>query len=312
MNRPMLTVVCMVVVCGGLLAPAATVQSESSRGSFTYHESLLFIDCQVNQVAALCLIDTGANVSAIDDDFAAQLGLADLRKTEVLGTAGSVAATMVKVNSLTIHNVESTALEMTKRDIQHGSTPGGRRLDVIVGFDFLRQRVMKVDYSAQQIVFEKDAPVCKAWVEMKLEEGIPQVAANLNDSTATRLRIDTGASLFKSEDTYINIVIDDLDKLLAAEPNLKPKGSVSSTGVGGELSLPIYELRALRIGDIAIPRPRAIVQAKQGYFARPNAVGFFGNNVLERLSPVVFDYGSGRLGLECSNDATTPSDNSGR
>jgi hypothetical protein len=289
-----------ITLLGFLLAISADkTPGGEAGGAFIHHEGLIFTECQINGTDALCLIDTGANVSAIDDDLAARLELVELRETQVLGTTGTASARMVKVDGMQVHGVEAAGIEMTKRDIRHGLTPGGRTLDVIVGFDFLRGRVMRVDFGGQKLTFPKEAPECRQWAPLKIEEGIPQVSFTVNGQVETRLRMDTGASIFESDDTYVNLVEDDLAKILAADPDLKSIGAVSSTGVGGELRMPIYALRSLRLGETDVPRPKAIIQPKQGYFSREGAVGFFGNTLLEGYSPVVLDYKNERLGLEC-------------
>ena len=77
----------------------------------------------------------------------------------------------------------------------------------------------------------------------------------------------------------------------------KPLAVWSATGTGGAtLSLPVHRLQSLRLGERLVERPFAIVQPKVGCFARPDAVGFLGNAVLDKLDPF-FDYAQGRFGV---------------
>ena len=275
--------------------------SDEQRGSFIYHGGLVFVEGRLNdKVVVLCLLDSGANVSAIDSRLGSELSLEKLRDSEVVGSTGTVSADMVRIDTLSIHGATVRDIEVTQRKIHHGATPGGRRLDLIVGYDFLKTFAVVIDFRGNEIAFASKTPKCEMVLDMHLGEGIPSIDTVLNHTHRTRLRIDTGASLFKTDVVYLNLTQKDERKLKQMGSGLTSKGAVSAVGVGGEIRMPVYELNELQIGSLTIPNPRAIIQAAQGYFSRPDAIGFVSNNLLEKYSAVVLDYRAGKLGLSCS------------
>ncbi len=69
-----------------------------------------------------------------------------------------------------------------------------------------------------------------------------------------------------------------------------------ATGTGSSrLELPVHKLRTLRFASLRVANAYAIVQPPVG-FADPEAVGFFGNSVLDKLDPWL-DYAGGCFGI---------------
>lgn len=58
----------------------------------------------------------------------------------------------------------------------------------------------------------------------------------------------------------------------------------------------VYDEHGGLLVDVLVNRAFAIVQPGVGYFAEPDAVGFLGNSVLDRLDPF-FDYAGGVFGI---------------
>jgi predicted aspartyl protease len=291
----------LITACMFWIAPDAGALDppKADTERFTYAHGLVFVDGRIGTRDVLCLVDTGASVSAIDTAVANELGLEALGVTEVLGSAGTESATIVKLDSLSLGSQTVENLQPTSRDIHHNATPRGERLDVIVGYDFLRGFATLVDFEKQDVRFATDAPARCKWIDMDLGDRIPRVAVTIDGAHETWLRIDTGASLFTTSDVYVNLTQSDLDALRKFDADLQPQGSLSASGVGGEIILSVFHLEELQIGGIRVARPRAIIQPKQGYFALPNAVGFLGNNLLEKHGPIALDYRRSRLGVHC-------------
>ncbi len=57
----------------------------------------------------------------------------------------------------------------------------------------------------------------------------------------------------------------------------------------------------VRLGPIELKKSYLIVQPATGYFARPDAVGFCGNNLLEKFGRVVIDMPGKKIWLGRSN-----------
>jgi hypothetical protein len=195
-----------------------------------------------------------------------------------------------------------TDLPVTIQPLDGLLRPEGERVSGILGSDVLAQFAVTIDFSAREIVFsrshlpEEAGAGAAAGIPFQLDNGIPRLSAVLDDSVVLSLRLDTGASLFASEDVWVNITTPTWRRLQLLDPSLTFAGWLGATGTGGgELRLGYGRLTRLRVGEVTVPRPYVIVQPEVGYFARPDAIGFLGNNFLERFGAVTIDYPGRRL-----------------
>lgn len=264
---------------------------------FTYHERLVFLTVRVNDSERLFLLDTGASASAIDTRAADELALARSGTSTVEGTAGVLEVENARVASLSVGAHSRRDLVVTVRDLAGSLHPAETRLDGILGADFLAGFVLRLDFVESRLSLDTHSPPADgSALALELEHGIPSFPAQLDD-LATSLRIDTGASLFASPDVYVNVPAGVWHELRSADPELAPAGQLSATGVGGTVALPVARIQALLVGATSIARPFVVVQPRAGYFARPDARGFVGNNFLEKFEQVTLDYPGRRLWL---------------
>ena len=272
------------------------VMLSSGRVPASYEHGLIYLEMRVNgRPGVLFLLDTGASASAIDLAAAERLGLSIRGSAQVEGTAGTIEVQMAEVASLAAGEAEVRDLVFPAYDLGGLLAPAGRRVEGILGFDFLRHFAVEIDFERGQVTFatgdasgvERPGAVV---VPFRLDNGIPRFAATLGDGVETQLRLDTGASLFETDDIYLNIPQRDWARLRAANPSLEPERHFTGSGVGGEVRLPVARIEGLAIGPIRREHAYVIVQPQQGYFARPDAVGFVSNNLLEKFGPVTIDY----------------------
>jgi predicted aspartyl protease len=232
------------------------------------------------------VLDTGASRSAVSENVVKALGLELHDGGEVEGSAGvakvRAAAVDVDVPGLGAVSLDATVYALANPD---------PKCVGILGREVLSKAPFQLRYRDRQIVWAAPAP--KETVPMTLDGGIPRIAATVN-GVRIDLRIDTGATLPPGEESYLNLTEDQ-----AAKAGLtgKPAAVWSATGTGGAtLSLPVHRLASAKIGERDLAKPFAIVQPKVGYFARPDAVGFLGNAVLDKLDPFL-DYAGGKFGI---------------
>jgi hypothetical protein len=281
-----------------LQAPPPTTPVEPARATlpFVYHERLAFVRANVNGSERTFLLDTGANASTLEVAVADELGLARGVPTTVEGTAGTLTVASTRA-TLAAGGLAGRELAVTVQDLSGLLRPPETRVDGILGADFLAAYVVRLDFVAREwtldtAAFEPDA----ATLALELDRGIPRFQAQLDD-LALPLRIDTGASLFESPDVYVNVPTPVWVELLRLDPTLTFQGQLAGTGAGGTVELPLARLSALVVGSTALARPWVIVQPPQGYFARPDAVGFVGNNFLEKFEVVMLDFPGRHLQL---------------
>ncbi|MGE3466693.1 MAG: retropepsin-like aspartic protease [Pyrinomonadaceae bacterium] len=263
-----------------------------------YENRLIYVKMLINgEFEETFLLDTGASTSAIDLATAMSLGLTISGKDHVEGTAGRIEVQRVTLDGLSIGTARVKDLKVTTYNLTGLLIPRGQqRVAGILGFDFLRQFVLKIDYIDRKITFE--SPPVKAAsrgsdmlvMPFTLDNGIPRFSAVLDRSINTSFRLDTGASLFASEDVYLNVTEDIWGKLKSKNRSLVPETHFTGSGVGGTVRLPVARVGSVAFGKVAIVKPYVIVQPRAGYFSRPEAVGFVSNNLLEKFRVVTIDY----------------------
>lgn len=276
---------------GAGIAAAACASAGAGRRSFAplaYDEAgRLLIEADANGAGPRrWILDTGASRSAIDASFARELGLALGDGGDVEGSAGVVKARSAKA-AVRVPGLGTVPIDFTVYDL---GDDGSRRVGIL-GAECLRRAPFRIRYGARDIEWGAARPERTA--AMTLDNGIPRIEAAVN-GRALPLRIDTGAAFPPGEDAYLNVTEDQAAALGLAG---KPDQTFTATGTGGAtLSLRVYRLDALVVAGVPLARAHAIVQPRVGYFARPDAVGFLGNSVLDKLDPYL-DYAGGELGV---------------
>jgi Retroviral aspartyl protease. len=264
--------------------------------NFIYHQRLIFIKMRLNRREdMLFLLDTGANRSAIDSSVAERFKLPSAGTDKVEGTAGVIETTKAKIDSLSFEKAEVKNLTVTVQNLSGITAPPNEKVAGILGYDFLRYFAVEINFPERRIKFSRRAAKSAeksgaASLSFTLDNGIPRIEAVLNESVETGFRLDTGASIFETKDVYLNVTEDVWNRLKAENPTLKPQKYFTGSGIGGEIKLPVARIKSFSTGSLHVPNPFVIVQPKAGYFARPDAVGFISNNLLEKYSRVTIDY----------------------
>lgn len=266
---------------------------------FVYHQRVVFVRARVNDESGLLfLLDTGASASALHAATAERLELPMGEPTRVEGSAGVIEVDTVLVDELALGEHLVRGITATVQDLGGSLAPVGERIDGILGHDFLGAFALELDFAAKRLrLFDDPLGELPGALPFELDNGIPRVAARLDGRVSTHLRLDTGASLFESEDVYVNVTERVWEELRRLDPALAPSQYFTGTGTGGEVRLPVARIGSLSVGERTLARPWVIVQPAQGYFARPDAVGFVGNNFLEKFGRVTIDYPGRRLAL---------------
>ena len=257
-----------------------------------YFQRLIFLEVSLNGTNGLLfLLDTGANTSAVDDSTGDKLGLTTSRIDSVEGSAGVITVPMVTVGSLSVESAIVNNLELTKYSLAHSLAPPGRKLDGILGTDFMKHFIITIDFRDSVITLADRLPeIVGEAIDLELDNGIPRIKAVINGTVSTWFRYDSGSSLFDSEDIYLNTTEGVLAELLKTDSTLKPSAHFSGTGVGGTVRLAVYKTDSVTMNELTINNPNLIIQPPQGYFARPDAVGFFGNNLMEKFRQITLDF----------------------
>ncbi|MGZ9113795.1 MAG: aspartyl protease family protein [Brevundimonas sp.] len=245
------------------------------------------------------LIDTGANRSALDAGVARALNLPDETGSEVEGTAGVVRVGGTTLERFTLGGL-TTRLSPTVSDLSGLVGPNGEPVAGILGSDAFGRSVLVLDFQRNRVAIapanqaSRIAAACGRGVAMRDDNGIPRIDAEI-DGEAVSLRYDSGASIFDSPFMWVNLSQGQFDAVQGDRPPAPPIQTLSGSGVGGSVPLPVHKGSTFRLGELEWCEPRLIVQPRQGYFARETAVGFIGNAAFRPFGLVVVDYPGGRL-----------------
>jgi hypothetical protein len=276
-------------------APAKKPAPAVASIPFDYSQSLIFIKAKVNggRTYYLFLVNTGANTTVIDKRTAELLKLPVIREQDsVEGTAGLEYVTLCSVKAITAGNATVKNMEVTRRDLSKFVTLNGKKIDGILGTDFLKNFAVSFDFTTKRMAFSpKKASIAKANImPFKMVDGIPRFTARLNDTFQTFLTYNSGVSMAPSRDAYINVSYEQWEQLRKLNPYIAHSNFVSGVGVGGDVYMQVVKIHNLQVCDLKVKSPYMVIQSKEGYFKRDDAVGFFGNNLLEKQRRVTVDF----------------------
>jgi hypothetical protein len=199
-------------------------------------------------------------------------------------------------------------MEVTRRDLSKFVTLNGQKIDGILGTDFLKNFAVTIDFNAKTIAFaNKKATVTKQkTMPFKIVDGIPRFTVRLNDTFDTYLNYNSGVSMAPTRHNYINVSYGQWQELKRLTPYMNHSNFVSGQGVGGSIYLQVVKIHGLKLCELNLNSPYMVVQSKEGYFKRDDAIGFFGNNILEKQRKVTIDFLSERIVLQGLNRPATP------
>ena len=177
----------------------------------------------------------------------------------------------------------------------------GRRMDGILGADFIASRVMALDYAAAQLRLYDRARFRYTGTGTSLPitfaSGHPHVEAELRLADGETLRgrfvVDVGSSAALA---LTKPFVDDHGLRTRVGQTLRRPGGV---GVGGQTSALFGRVPELRLGSVSLENVVTGLHGdSSGVFSeRGSWVGNIGGDILKRFT-VFFDYGAQRMILE--------------
>jgi predicted aspartyl protease len=267
--------------------------AQSGSVPFLYAQSLVFVKVKINNKPGLTfLLNTGANASVLNTQTANMVRLPEIRQDSVMGTAGKEMVKILKAAKIQIGDAHLENVLITKRDLTKWPSPDGKALDGILGTDFLQHFYVTIDFKAHKIQFTAKKPSVKYLYNFPFvkEEDIPKMTVVLNDSLRIPLRYNSGVSLAPNRDIFINVSYATWRTLKNIDKTLTPDHYLTGTAVGGNVYLPVVPIRTMEIDDFIVRQPYVIVQPEEGYFKREDAVGFLGNNFMEKFERICISF----------------------
>jgi predicted aspartyl protease len=247
------------------LAPAAIAQSAKAPVEipFEFVHNQIVVKVKVGGKGPFnMLVDTNTDPSAIDVATARELGLAVGDKgspvtgggTEV-NTAYITRLPSVELGSLVIKDVAAATINLAKLAERMGGPIHG-----ILGFSFLKDRIIQIDYPNSKLRFFAESPYPRIQFSantvntiafpFKREDGEVMIDSIYVNNEKMRAALDTGSSGSFS-------LTPEAVALLKLEDQAQAGESSKSVGYNGEYESKQGVLKSVRLGRISVESVRA-------------------------------------------------------
>lgn len=262
----------------------------------------LFLEGHLNDSGPLWFVlDTGAQMTAIDKEVADELGLEMIG--QVMGGGGGeakVPVSFVQNVSFRVPGVElagQTLATAALRSILEARA--GREVDGILGYDFISRFVVEIDYWNKTLyLYDRDE-----WeyqgngsdVPIRLVDNNPVCDATITlpdgRSIVGNFYFDTGSGATIS---FTKPFTEENDLLSALPKIVESVGG----GIGGESHNYLGRIASIKVGDLEFNAPTcSFSQDNLGVGADASYAGKIGGGLLERCT-VILDYDRQRIFLE--------------
>ena len=273
-----------------------------ARVPFRYGTRHVWIRASINGAPpADFLLDTGCSTTAIDLDYAEQIGIVRQGRFVVQGMGGLSEAAFARVASI---RVGDGGDGVSLRDFKVGIIDFGsghewimwRKMAGLIGYDFLSRFVVEIDYDRQIVTFRDPSTFTYAGkgraLDMQLMSGVPIVHATVGDSCSGDFLVDVGNYGFDLHGSLVRRC-----QVVQAVGRRK-QVQVVSGGIGDNFVSWLCRLDSLSLGPFGLREPIAGFSLSQrGMVGSQEYAGNIGNSVLERFT-VTFDYERRKLYLE--------------
>jgi predicted aspartyl protease len=267
---------------------------------FELSNNLVLLQAQVNDSQPLWFIfDTGANSSIIDAQLAKRLKLQAKGRTKGSASGGAIEAELIPGVSLSVPGVRVLNQTLAALPIEGISPLLGRPIAGIIGYDFINQFVVEVDYDAK--VINLYAPVSYRYsgsgdiVPIQFINKKPFVNVKLKlegrDAVEGTFMIDTGADGAMT----VNRPFVRAHQLLKSLTKIR---QAKLGGLGGAAESITARAEHVQLGRFVISKTLvSFSQAAKGSDALANYAGALGGEIFRRFT-VILDYSRGRIIFE--------------
>jgi predicted aspartyl protease len=271
--------------------------SEVIEVPFTFERSSVIIPVKVNGRGSYnMLLDTGAEQSAVDLGTAKELGL----KLKPI-SGGKVVATgrkqnilfLTKLSQIDVGSLRSKDILAVATDFSRISQRVGIRVDGVVGYNFLKNRVVQFDYPKQVVRFYSTLPIPKSQLRnttsrMALpfrfysDDKFPVIDEVYVNGKKIRAELDTGHS-------GVLALTAAAIKRLGLEAAAQAAEPETSEGALGTSVNRKGKLKTLTVGTVTIESPTVSFRPVNSGLDEAPFDGILGNDFFKDFV-VTFDY----------------------
>jgi len=296
MNRFVLTAVAMVA----LGSPTAALDVDSGQTEwipFELHDDQhIYFRGTVNGHETDIALDTGAEVSVIDESFAQRIGIRRKKSANLRGVGGQVKAYQARDVALSSGSLSVRRAKAVVVDLSMFNSVTGRPMPFMLGIEALKNVIIDIDYPNRRIAFRpgKDFDYEGSGNTVKLrrlESGRHAIEASIEGRETGWYLIDTGSG----NTAYIFPQFAKHQQLLddRAQSSEWISGGVAGLVREATVSVSQFSLGGFSLDDVpvVIPLDENIVHTKEDFD------GLLGNAVLSRFR-IILDYGRGLMHIE--------------
>jgi hypothetical protein len=286
----------------------ATLEGEAAEVPFRTFHNLLLVDVVLNGGEPRpFILDTGAGGTVVDAAAAEVEPDAERGAVTVRGAGGDRELELVRLDSLALGGARLLGPTVARGDLTPLRELIGADIAGVLGYDFLRHFVVKVDYENSRVTFYEPAsfaePPGVAFIPADTSTGHPIVEMAVGDHRG-RFVVDLGnAGPIIFDGGYV-AEHDLIGKAAAKLPALM-------RGAGGPRATKAYVVRMdeATIAGYALAGPVVVLPAEAGAvpLCGEGLIGNVGWDVMSRFTFYV-DYPGDRLGLAPSARLETPFD----
>ncbi len=180
----------------GLTACATTATPEASDSNLpaTFKDGFAYLKVSVNGASPVWMeLDDGTSPSAINLDYAKSLGLV-LKPGAGSGTGfGTQKIAFFNTRaSLAAGDAERT-IDFSAAPLTGLTGPDGQQLQGVLGYSFLKDRIVEIDYPKGEVRLLATSPPCTCDLKMGIDNDIPTVPLTLAGHAMTAL-VDSGGA----------------------------------------------------------------------------------------------------------------------
>ena len=252
-----------------IIIGTAYAQSHDIAGTF-------LVDARVNGSPAVLMLDTGAEHSLLDREFAQRLDLNPVADADLQTLYSSEHSEVILVPHLDIQSVHSSGLRTMTDDLTATSRALGVHIDGVLGNDVIRRFTITLDYSVGSVTFGRIS-VAPHGVPIKLRRIGNQYFARLSsDGVLLTFLLDTGTNFSVLSNSGWSRLSRD-KKVLSVIDGVRSSG----TSAPSELVC----IRQMTIGRTSYENLPMRVQppTSGGFFSNPDVDGILGSDFLKQF-----------------------------
>jgi hypothetical protein len=272
----------------------------------------IFVQVTVGRSRPLWFVlDTGDKYACIDLSIAKSLGL-ELGDQVPVGGGGkdTVMASLLRSGSFSIIGLEGFSQPLfIAVPFEKLSKASGREFAGILGFDFISQFVVEIDYLRKTITLHNKEGYQYHGDGENLPitfnaAAHPQVRAQVIDGGRSPIEGTFVLDLGSGAALMLNRPFVDAERFF--QPNRATVPWIEGLSFGGGIPGSVGRIGGIKLGGFKLSNPVTIfTQASTGAFASAEAEGNIGAAILEKFN-VILDYGHNRIILEPNSQFMEP------